>query len=92
MPTDSEDQSRTNQTAALDNHAIVTQTIAPGNPGQVKFQGSWWTAHCAQPITLLPGQQVYVTHLQGIFLTVATDPTPIDVCSSQHFWTFPDDG
>ncbi|WP_421658806.1 NfeD family protein [Leptothermofonsia sp. ETS-13] len=40
--------------------AIVTQTICPGKTGQVKFQGSWWTARCNREVILVPGQVVYV--------------------------------
>lgn len=90
-PIDSEVDSETDLLPQLDNHAIVTQAIAPGKAGQVKFQGSWWTAYCSQPVTLQPGQQVYVTQLQGTSLTVTTYPTPIDARSSQHFWTLPQD-
>lgn len=50
--------------------AIVTQTIAPGRRGQVKCQGSWWTAKSIQGLTLLPGNVVYVTNRQNITLYV----------------------
>ncbi len=40
--------------------AIVTQTIRSGKTGQVKFQGSWWTARCNWDVILVPGQVVYV--------------------------------
>jgi hypothetical protein len=43
-----------------ENEAIVTQTIEPGRKGQVKFQGSWWTARCELGMTLVPGKTVYV--------------------------------
>lgn len=44
----------------LSNEAIVTQTIQPGVAGQVKFQGSWWTARCELGVVIKPGQKVYV--------------------------------
>jgi membrane protein implicated in regulation of membrane protease activity len=50
--------------------AIVTQAIAPGRKGQVKFQGSWWTARCSQDITLRPGNLVRVIDRQLITLYV----------------------
>jgi len=50
--------------------AIVTQAIAPGRKGQVKFQGSWWTARCSQDITLSPGKLVHVIDRQLITLYV----------------------
>lgn len=50
--------------------AIVTQTIVPGRKGQVKFQGSWWTARCSQDITLSPGKLVHVIDRQTITLYV----------------------
>jgi hypothetical protein len=43
-----------------ESEAIVTQTIEPGRKGQVKFQGSWWTARCELGMRLLPGKIVYV--------------------------------
>ncbi|MBW4469735.1 MAG: NfeD family protein [Stenomitos rutilans HA7619-LM2] len=56
--------------------AIVTQTIAPGRRGQVKCQGSWWTAKSMQGLTLLPGKVVYVISRQNITLYV--EPAFID--------------
>ncbi|MBW4693336.1 MAG: NfeD family protein [Lyngbya sp. HA4199-MV5] len=56
--------------------AIVTQTIAPGRRGQVKCQGSWWTARSVQGLTLLPGKVVYVISRQNITLYV--EPAFID--------------
>lgn len=56
--------------------AIVTQTIAPGRRGQVKCQGSWWTAQSVQGLTLLPGKVVYVIGRQNITLYV--EPAFID--------------
>lgn len=54
----------------IEHQAVVTQTIAPGRPGQVQFQGSWWTARCEQPITLLPHQIVYVVARRNLTLLV----------------------
>lgn len=56
--------------------AIVTQTIAPGRRGQVKCQGSWWTAQSVQGLTLLPGKVVHVIGRQNITLYV--EPAFID--------------
>jgi membrane protein implicated in regulation of membrane protease activity len=56
--------------------AIVTQTIGPGKRGQVKCQGSWWTAKSVQGLTLLPGKVVYVISRQNITLYV--EPAFID--------------
>lgn len=44
----------------LKREAIVTQAIEPGRNGQVKFQGSWWTARCDSENVLFPDQLVYV--------------------------------
>lgn len=50
--------------------AIVTRIISPGRAGQIKFQGSWWTARCLQGITLIPGMFVHVIGRQTITLYV----------------------
>ncbi len=50
--------------------AIVTLTIAPGQAGQIKFQGSWWTARCEQGLTLIPGKVVHVISRQNLTLYV----------------------
>ncbi len=52
------------------NDAIVTQTIAPDRKGQVKFQGSWWTARCNSKARLRPGALVQVIHRQNLTLYV----------------------
>lgn len=54
----------------LNNEAIVTQTIAPDQKGQVKFQGSWWTARCHSKACLRPGDLVQVIHRQNLTLYV----------------------
>jgi membrane protein implicated in regulation of membrane protease activity len=52
------------------NEAIVTQTIAPGRKGQVKYQGSWWTARCHDNVTLMVGTMVYVMSRQNLTLYI----------------------
>lgn len=42
--------------------AVVTQTIKPGDVGQVRFQGSWWSARCVDDVILGLGEVVYVIH------------------------------
>jgi membrane protein implicated in regulation of membrane protease activity len=54
----------------LVNRAVVTIPIQPGKAGQVKFQGSWWTAWSTQETTLVSGQTVLVTGSQNISLYV----------------------
>lgn len=54
----------------LQQEAIVTATIYPYRYGQVSYQGSWWLAHCHQPITLLPDTLVWVIQREGIRLLV----------------------
>ncbi|MBW4581416.1 MAG: NfeD family protein [Tildeniella nuda ZEHNDER 1965/U140] len=56
--------------AKREGDAVVTRTIAPGQTGQIKFQGSWWTARCLQGITLIPGMIVHVIGRQTITLYV----------------------
>lgn len=50
--------------------AIVTQTIAPGRKGQVKYQGSWWTARCSGDRTFTIGKRVRVISRQSLTLHV----------------------
>jgi membrane protein implicated in regulation of membrane protease activity len=63
-----------------DHKAIVTRSIQPGRSGQVKFQGSWWTAWCNQEVILVPGQSVYVIGRRNISLYV--EPVFLSVESS----------
>lgn len=32
--------------------AEVTEAISPNRPGRIKFQGSFWTARCAEPVEI----------------------------------------
>lgn len=56
----------TNSQTLLENYhddvykAVVTQTIKPGKVGQVRFQGSWWSARCTDDVILGLGEVVYV--------------------------------
>jgi hypothetical protein len=66
-----------------DKEAIVTQAISPGKPGQIKFQGSWWTARCRQPLTFLPGEIVYVIEPKRMPLYIEPAPLAIPVNSTR---------
>jgi membrane protein implicated in regulation of membrane protease activity len=50
--------------------ATVDELIQPGNPGRVKFQGTWWSAQCDLGFVLLPGQLVQVVGVDNITLIV----------------------
>jgi membrane protein implicated in regulation of membrane protease activity len=50
--------------------AIVTDMIAPGEKGQVAYQGSWWTARSQQLRTFNPGQIVYVVARDNLTLYI----------------------
>jgi membrane protein implicated in regulation of membrane protease activity len=52
------------------NEALVTQRIAPGKTGRVKYRATWWPARCLQGITLEPGTLVYVVDRENITLYV----------------------
>lgn len=67
--------------AGADTTAIVTRTIAPGKAGQIKFQGSWWTARSTDEHTLMPGKTVYVVERQ--MLTLYVEPRMPSVEPSQ---------
>ena len=50
--------------------AIVTKTIEPTRKGQVKYQGSWWTAQCNSETVLPDGAVVQVMYRQNLTLYV----------------------
>jgi membrane protein implicated in regulation of membrane protease activity len=52
------------------NVATVTQPIAPGCPGRVRYQASWWPAQCNEGTTLNVGDEVRVIGVQNITLLV----------------------
>ena len=51
---------------------IVDETIAPDQPGRVKFKATYWPAKLFRgyDLTLEPGQKVLVIGRQGITLLV----------------------
>ncbi len=72
-----------------DTTAIVTRTIAPGKAGQIKFQGSWWTARSTDEHTLIPGKTVYVVDRQTLTLYVeprmpSVEPGQANVASGEQ--------
>jgi hypothetical protein len=83
----------------LRREAIVTQPIEPGRTGQVKFQGSWWTARCDSEIVLFPNQLVHVigrlnaTMLLVEPITVATNVVDLHSASlaTQRMQTLTDE-
>jgi hypothetical protein len=63
----------------LGNEAIVTRMIQPIQNGQIKFQGSWWTAKCNRKITLMPGDAVRVVGRLSA-TTLLVEPIPLLRC------------
>jgi len=50
--------------------ATVVKAIEPLRTGQIRFQGSWWSARCQRNIVLRPGELVNVVGRQNITLLV----------------------
>lgn len=50
--------------------ATVVKAIEPFRTGQIRFQGSWWSARCQRDIVLQPGERVNVVGRQNITLLV----------------------
>lgn len=64
------------------NEATVVKAIEPFRTGQIRFQGSWWSARCQQDIVLRPGELVNVVGRQNITLLVepiASNQTELSV-------------
>jgi membrane protein implicated in regulation of membrane protease activity len=54
----------------LNQEAVVTQAIPPGESGRVYCRGSLWPAQCVQTINLPPGTRVRVAGRVNITLLV----------------------
>jgi hypothetical protein len=61
---------------ALDQRAKVTQVITPGQPGQIAYRGSWWTAYSDQTFDV--DHTVYVVARHNLSLYVSDSP---DYCN-----------
>jgi membrane protein implicated in regulation of membrane protease activity len=49
----------------------VAVSACGAEPGQVRFEGALWRARCAPGVTVAPGDEVEVTAIDGLTLTVA---------------------
>jgi membrane protein implicated in regulation of membrane protease activity len=61
-----------------DDLATVSDTIRPYQPGQIYYQGTWWTAKCYQNTVLVPDTVVRVIGLQNITCIVEPVAMPLD--------------
>ncbi|MEP0879212.1 NfeD family protein [Funiculus sociatus GB2-M2] len=60
-----------------ENEATVTQVIRQGAIWRVSYRASYWEARSVEPITLLPGDLVYVIGSQNITLVIEPSALPI---------------
>ena len=61
---------KTNVETVIGQTALVEEEIKPGQPGRVRLDGKIWTAKCVGEEQIPAGQQVTVTDIQGVTLTV----------------------
>ena len=61
---------KTNVETVIGQTALVEEEIKPGQPGRVRLDGKIWTAKCVGEEEIPAGQQVTVTDIQGVTLTV----------------------
>lgn len=62
--------------ANLGNLGIVDLKIRPHRPGQVKYQGTWWTAHSVQEAMIPVGTIVRIVRIEGLRAIVEPLATP----------------
>ena len=61
---------KTNVETVIGQTALVEEEIKPGQHGRVRLDGKIWTAKCVGEEEIPAGQQVTVTDIQGVTLTV----------------------
>lgn len=59
-----------NQIFVGSDRAVVDEAIHPDCPGRVRFQATWWPAHCERNVMLKPGDEVRVVGIRNITLLV----------------------
>ncbi len=59
-----------------ENEATVTKVIRQGAVWRVSYRASYWEARSVEPITLLPGDLVYVVDSQNITLVIEPSALP----------------
>lgn len=64
----------TGEDGMIGESGVALSPIEPGRPGSVQTHGEIWTARSDEPIA--PGEPVRVTGVQGLVLTVRSDPRP----------------